>query len=103
MSSHGNCFYYALIASYSSGMGSFSTTDLRRAPRRPSLVKREIGHPGHSGTNRATLPSWGVSSAVCSFGDGHRAHTEAKRISKDAERKTSAGQGIQGKVRHCQC
>ncbi|XP_028285985.1 BAH and coiled-coil domain-containing protein 1 isoform X2 [Parambassis ranga] len=75
------------------GMGSFSTTDLRRAPRRPSLVKTEKGHPDHSGTNRATLPSWGVSSVVCSFGDGHRAQAEAKRISKDAERKTSAGQG----------
>lgn len=69
---------------------------------RPSLANAERGRQEHLGANRASPLSWGVLPAGCSFGDGyesHRALTEAKRISKEEEKKASAGQGFRGKVR----
>lgn len=85
-----------------SGVGSVPSTDQRKIPRRPSLANTERGRPDHQGTKRVSLPSWGVSSVGCSFGDGrgnHGALTEVNRTSKEAVRKNSAGQGILGKVR----
>lgn len=85
-----------------SGMGSISNTDQRRAPRRPSLSNTEKGRPEYQGTKQVCLPSWGVSSVGCSFGDGQRnrgALTEANRVSKKAVKRSSAGHGILGKVR----
>lgn len=82
------------------GMGSLPSTDQRRVPMRPSLTNAERGRPDHLGTNRATLLSWGVLPVGCSFGDSyesHRALTEARRISKEEEKKASAGQGFCGK------
>lgn len=98
--------HVALISMMSpspSGMRSMSSTDQRRAPRRPSLSNTGTGRPDYQGTKKAYLPSWGVSSVGCSFGDGqgnHGALTEANRASKEFVRKSSAGQGILGKVRH---
>ncbi|KAK5850621.1 hypothetical protein PBY51_001484 [Eleginops maclovinus] len=82
------------------GMESLTSADQRRAPRRPSLITSERGHPDHQGTKRASLPSWGASSLGCSFGDGrgnHRALTEANRSSKEAARRNSSG--ILGKAK----
>uniref|UniRef100_UPI0037E799F9 BAH and coiled-coil domain-containing protein 1 n=1 Tax=Semicossyphus pulcher TaxID=241346 RepID=UPI0037E799F9 len=84
------------------GLGSMPSTDHRRGPRRPSLSSAERGRQDHQGTKKAYLPSWGSPSAGCSFGDSrgnHRALTEANRASKDAVRKSSAGQGILGKAK----
>lgn len=73
-------------------------------PRRSSLSKTDRGHPENQGPKKASLPSWGVSSLGCSFGDGQRNRgtmTEANRVSKKAVKRSSErGQGILGKVRH---
>ncbi|XP_040923067.1 BAH and coiled-coil domain-containing protein 1 [Toxotes jaculatrix] len=84
------------------GVGGIPSTDRGRAPRRPSFANMERRRPDHQGTKRASLPSWGVSSVGCSFGDGRGnqgALTEANRTSKEAVKKTSAGQGILGKAK----
>ncbi|XP_068439302.1 BAH and coiled-coil domain-containing protein 1 isoform X2 [Clinocottus analis] len=75
-------------------MRSVSRADQRRVPRRPGS---ERGHPVHQGPKRASLPSWGVSSVGCSFGDGHGSMTEVNRASKEAVRKSSSG--ILGKAK----
>lgn len=78
------------------GMGSASCI----APRRLSNTERR--RPDHQGTKKAYLPNWGVSPLGCSFGDGrgnHRALTEGNRASREAVRKSSAGQGILGKAK----
>lgn len=90
------------MSSPPSGAGSLSSTDQRRAPRRPSLSITERGRPDYQGAKKAYLPSWGVSPVGCSFGDGrgnHGALAEANRAGKEFARKSSAGQGILGKVR----
>ncbi|KAF7659589.1 hypothetical protein LDENG_00296500 [Lucifuga dentata] len=78
---------------------SMPSTDQRRAPRRPSLASTERGHyQDHQGTKRASLPSWGVSSLGCSFGDTRaNPRVPTDKTSKDALRKSSAVQGILGK------
>ncbi|KAM7381906.1 hypothetical protein PAMA_012658 [Pampus argenteus] len=84
------------------GVGSMSSTDQRKMSRRPSLTNTERGRLDHQGNKRTSLPSWGVSSVGCRFGDGqgnHGALTEANRTSKEATRKNSAGQGILGKAK----
>ncbi|XP_071394682.1 BAH and coiled-coil domain-containing protein 1-like isoform X2 [Centroberyx affinis] len=84
------------------GVGSMPSADLRRAPGRPSLALTERGRPDHQGTKRASLPSWGVPSVGCSFGDGrgnHRALGESNRSCKEALRKSSGAQGILGKAK----
>ncbi|XP_044193215.1 BAH and coiled-coil domain-containing protein 1 [Thunnus albacares] len=84
------------------GMGSVPSTDQRKMPRRPSLANTERGRPYHQGTKRASLPSWGVSSMGCSFGDGRGSHgtlTEGNRTNKEVVRKNSAGQGVLGKAK----
>ncbi|KAM9336798.1 BAH and coiled-coil domain-containing protein 1 [Symphorus nematophorus] len=84
------------------GTGSMSSTDQKKAPRRPSLSNTERGRPDHQGTKKACLPSWGVSSLSCSFGDGrgnHGALTETNRASKETVRRSSAGQGVLGKAK----
>ncbi|XP_076615817.1 BAH and coiled-coil domain-containing protein 1 [Chaetodon auriga] len=84
------------------GMGSMSSTDQRRVPRRPTLSNSERGHPDNQGSKKSYVPSWGVLSVGCSFGDGqgHRGGlTEANRASKEAVRRSSAGQGILGKAK----
>lgn len=94
---------YMMFSSPSSGMGSLRSTDQRRAPLRPGLANTERSRPDHLPTNRASPLSWGVLPVGCSFGDSHENHralTEAKRISKEDERKTSAGQSFRGKVGH---
>lgn len=90
-----------MISLFASGMGSMSNTDQRRAPRRTSLSYTERGRPGYQGTKKACLAGWGVSSVGCSFGDSRKNHgalTEANRVSKKAVKRSSAGQGILGKV-----
>ncbi|XP_051273696.1 BAH and coiled-coil domain-containing protein 1 isoform X1 [Dicentrarchus labrax] len=82
-------------------MGSMSSTDQRRAPRRPSHSNTERGRPDHQGTKKVYLPSWGVSSVGCSFGDSrgnHGALTDANRANREAVRRSSAGQGALGKA-----
>lgn len=94
---------YMMLSSPSSGMGILPTTDQRRAPLRPGLANTERSRADHLPTNRASPLSWGVLPVGCSFGDSHENHralTEAKRISKEDERKTSAGQSFRGKVGH---
>lgn len=94
---------YMMLSSPSSGMGILPTTDQRRAPLRPGLANTERSRADHLPTNRASPLSWGVLPVGCSFGDSHENHralTEAKRISKKDERKTSAGQSFRGKVGH---
>lgn len=94
---------YMMLSSPSSGMGILPTTDQRRAPLRPGLANTERSRAEHLPTNRASPLSWGVLPVGCSFGDSHENHralTEAKRISKKDERKTSAGQSFRGKVGH---
>lgn len=85
-----------------SGMEGASSTHQRTAPRRPSPANTERRYLDHHGTKRTSLPSWGVSSVGCSFWEGrgnHGALTEASRTSREAMKKTSAGQVILGKVR----
>ena len=80
-----------------------SSTDQRTAPRRTSPTSTERRRLDHYRSKRASLLSWGGSSVGCSFGDGrgnHGAQTEANRSIKEAVKKTSARQGILGKVRH---
>lgn len=92
-----------MLSSPSSGMGILPNTNQRRAPLRPGLANTERSRPDHLPTNRASPLSWGVLPVGCSFGDSHENHralTEAKRISKEDERKTSAGQSFRGKVGH---
>ncbi|KAM7371018.1 hypothetical protein PAMP_010520 [Pampus punctatissimus] len=84
------------------GVGSVPSTDQRKMSRRPSLTNTERGRPDHQGNKRTSLPSWGVSSVGCRFGDGQGNHgplTEANRTSKEVTRKNSAGQGILGKAK----
>ncbi|XP_068161397.1 BAH and coiled-coil domain-containing protein 1 [Antennarius striatus] len=85
------------------GMGGTSHTDQRRALRRSSLSNTgDRGRPDYLRTKKAYMPSWGVSSLGCSFGDGHGNHgalNEANRVGKEAVRRTSAGQVILGKAK----
>lgn len=84
------------------GMERKPSTDQRKAPRRPDFLGTERGHLDHQGTKKAFMPSWGVPSVGCSFGDGrlnHAALTDANRACKEATRKGSAGQGILGKAK----
>ncbi|KAM9425946.1 BAH and coiled-coil domain-containing protein 1 isoform 2-T2 [Pholidichthys leucotaenia] len=83
----------------SPGMGNIPGIDQRRAPRRPGLTNTKRGRPDLPGTNRASLPSWGVLPVGCNFRDNHinhRALGEAKRISKDDERRTYLEQAVRG-------
>ncbi|XP_065806046.1 BAH and coiled-coil domain-containing protein 1 [Labrus bergylta] len=70
----------------SPGMGGKLSTDQRKPPKRPSLSNSERGRLYH-------LPSWGAPSVGCSF------EQDRARVSKEAMRKTSAGQGILGKAK----
>ncbi|XP_023197273.1 BAH and coiled-coil domain-containing protein 1 [Xiphophorus maculatus] len=82
------------------GLGSFPCMQQRSAARQPNFSNLDRGHPDHMGATKASLPSWGVPSIGCNFGESHsnqRALTEAKRLIKDDERKTSAGQSLRGK------
>lgn len=91
-----------MISLFASGTGCTSTTDQRRAPRRTSLSNTERGCPEYQGTKKACLANWDVSSVGCSFGDGQKNHgalTEVNRVSKKAVKRSSAGQGILGKVK----
>ncbi|XP_047183541.1 BAH and coiled-coil domain-containing protein 1 isoform X2 [Scophthalmus maximus] len=84
------------------GMEGASSTHQRTAPRRPSPANTERRYLDHHGTKRTSLPSWGVSSVGCSFWEGrgnHGALTEASRTSREAMKKTSAGQVILGKAK----
>ncbi|CAN9508621.1 unnamed protein product [Ophioblennius macclurei] len=78
------------------GMISLHSTEQRRMPGRPSYSSTERGRLDHQGTNRASLPSWGKLPLGCSFGDSHRALTEAKRLRKNDER-MSAVHDVRGK------
>ncbi|KAK5601373.1 hypothetical protein CRENBAI_000553 [Crenichthys baileyi] len=79
------------------GLGNFPCIEQRSTPRRPHFSNLDRGHPDHVEANKASLPSWGVPSLGCNFGDSHQALTEARRLIKDNERKTSVGQGSRGK------
>uniref|UniRef100_A0A665WAH3 BAH domain and coiled-coil containing 1b n=1 Tax=Echeneis naucrates TaxID=173247 RepID=A0A665WAH3_ECHNA len=82
------------------GVGILPSTDQRRAQRRPSLASTEKRRPDHQMTRRAPLSSCGVSSLGCSFRDrNYGALTDANRTSKEAMKKTSAGQCILGKAK----
>ncbi|KAM3592528.1 uncharacterized protein V6R79_020793 [Siganus canaliculatus] len=84
------------------GPPGLSFADQRRLPRRPSHSNSERGHPDYQGSKTAHMPSWGVLSAGCSFGDsrGNRGlSAEAHRAHKEAARRSSAGQGILGKAK----
>lgn len=86
-----------------SGIGSMSSTDLIRAPRRPSLSNTERERTEYRGSAKACPASWGVTSLGSSFGDGQRIHatpTDASRFSKRFGRTNSTAQTILGKVRN---
>nr|XP_046234179.1 BAH and coiled-coil domain-containing protein 1 isoform X2 [Scatophagus argus] len=85
-----------------SGMGNISSTDQRRATRRPSLSHADKGHLDYQGTKKCYLPRWGLSSVSCSFGDGlgnRGAVTDTNRSSREAVKRTSVGRGILGKAK----
>ncbi|XP_072230050.1 BAH and coiled-coil domain-containing protein 1 isoform X2 [Leuresthes tenuis] len=79
------------------GLGRLPYTEDRRAPRRPNLTNIERGRPDHLGSNRASLPSWGVLPVGCSFVDSFGNHRSLTRPGKDNTKKTSTGQGLRGK------
>ncbi|MEQ2174901.1 hypothetical protein GOODEAATRI_012466 [Goodea atripinnis] len=79
------------------GLGNFPCIEQRSAPRRPHFNNLDRGNPDHVEANKASLPSWGVPSLGCNFGDSHQALTEARRLIKDNERKASVKQGSRGK------
>lgn len=86
-----------------SGMGSMSSTDLIRAPRRPSLSSAERGRAEYQGSAKACPASWSMTSAGSGFGDCQRNHgatTDTNRISKRVARTSSTAQSILGKVRN---
>ncbi|XP_056890510.1 BAH and coiled-coil domain-containing protein 1 isoform X2 [Takifugu flavidus] len=85
-----------------SGIGSMSSTDLIRAPRRPSLSNAEREHTEYRGSAKACPATWSVTSLGSSFGDGQRIHatpTDANRFSKRFGRTNSTAQTILGKAK----
>lgn len=90
-----------MMSPSASGTGGTSHSDQRRAPRRPGLSSADGGRPDCQRTKKAYMPSWGVLSSGCSFGDGqgnHGALTEVNRVGKEGVKRGSVGQVILDKV-----